>query len=68
MQFQITKIEFDCSLDDDDWTPKDELETAERLSHVYMGQFWEADNEEDLVEKITTASGWCINSIDYRKS
>ena len=28
--------------------------------------FWEADDEEDLVEEITCATGWCIKSIDYR--
>ena len=27
---------------------------------------WEADDEDDLIEEITTASGWCIKSIDYR--
>ena len=26
---------------------------------------WEADNEDDLIEEITTSSGWCIKSIDY---
>ena len=26
---------------------------------------WEADDEEDLVEEITAATGFCINSIDY---
>ena len=26
---------------------------------------WEADDEDDLIEEITTASGWCIKSIDY---
>jgi len=66
MQFQITEIEFDCSLDDDDWTEKDQLETEEFLSSRYIGQVWEADNEEDLIEEISCASGWCIKSIDYR--
>ena len=23
------------------------------------------DNEDDLIEEITAASGWCIKSIDY---
>jgi hypothetical protein len=27
---------------------------------------WIADDEEDLVEEITNATGWCIKSIDYR--
>jgi hypothetical protein len=31
-----------------------------------VGQIWEADDEEDLVEEITTAIGWCIKSLDYR--
>jgi len=31
----------------------------------YIGTFWEADDGDDLVEEITSASGWCIKSIDY---
>lgn len=31
-----------------------------------IGQIWEADDEDDLIEEITSATGWCINSIDYR--
>ena len=26
---------------------------------------WEADDEDDLIEEVTTACGWCIKSIDY---
>ena len=66
MQFQITEIEFDCSLDDDDWTEKDQLETEEMLPQSYIGTIWDADNEEDLIEEISCASGWCIKSIDFR--
>ena len=66
MQFQITDIEFDCSLDDDDWTEKDQYETEHNLPKSYIGTIWDADNEEDLIEEISCASGWCIKSIDYR--
>ena len=66
MMFQITDIEFDCSLDDADWSTSDQVTTEERLNQVYVGQFWEADDEEDLIDEISTASGWCIKSIDYR--
>ena len=66
MQFQITDISFDCSLDDLDWTLKDQLETEEMLPHSYIGSVWEADSEDDLIEEISCASGWCINSIDFR--
>ena len=66
MQFQVTDIEFDCSLDDEDWTEQDQLETEEFLPSRYIGQIWEADDEDDLIEEISCASGWCIKSIDYR--
>ena len=66
MQFQITHIEFDCSLDADDWTEQDQLETEENLPQAYIGTIWDADNEEDLIEEISCGSGWCIKSIDFR--
>ena len=66
MKVQITEIDFDCSLDDADWSESDQVTTEERLNQVYVGQFWEADDEEDLIDEISTASGWCIKSIDYR--
>jgi len=67
MQFQITKIEFDCSLDcEDDWSLSDQICTEEKLNQEYVGQIWEADDEEDLIEEISCATGWCILEIDYR--
>ena len=65
MQLQITDISFDCSLDDSDWTEKDRIETEESLPHSYIGSVWEVVNEDDLIEEISCASGWCINSIDF---
>ena len=58
MQFQITDIEFDF----DDIDEKEQDEIYEEV----LGQIWEASDEEDLVEEITTATGWCIKSLDYR--
>jgi hypothetical protein len=60
MQFQITNIEFD--FDDEELSS---FEKDEIISQ-YVGDVWEADDEDDLVEEITAASGWCILSIDYR--
>ena len=59
MQFQVTAIEFDFDYD---------IHTDEynRLMNETIGQIWEADDEDDLVEEITCATGWCIKSIDYR--
>ena len=59
MPYKITDIEFD--FDDD----IDEKEQDEIYEEVY-GQIWEAADDEDLVEEITCAYGWCIKSIDYR--
>jgi hypothetical protein len=61
MQFQVTEIEFDF---DDALHPMSDVEIQE-VYDDYVGQIWEADDEDDLIEEITCASGWCIKSIDY---
>ena len=61
MQFQITQIKFD--LDDVDLISNPNLQ--EQLQEEYVGQIWESEDEEDLVEEITCASGWYIETIDY---
>ena len=66
MQFQITNIKFDCSLDSDDGVRWNQRRTEEKLREEYITTIWEADDGDDLVEEITAASGWCIKSIDYR--
>ena len=42
----------------------DILEEEIELRDLALG-VWEADDEDDLIEEITAASGWCIKSIDY---
>ena len=69
MQFQITSIQFDFSDDIGDGDTMDDFLTDEYkqdLYEDYIGTFWEADDEDDLIEEVTTAAGWCIQSIDYR--
>ena len=60
MQFQVTKIEFDFA-GDNLFTENDRLDLIEET----IGSIWEVDDEDDLIEEITSATGWCINSIDY---
>jgi len=36
------------------------------LAEEYVGTVWEAEDGDDLVDEVSTASGWCILSIDYR--
>lgn len=64
MQFQVTEIEFDFTDDLDDEAL--DVESQDEIYDEVLGQIWEADDEEDLVEEITCAYDWCIKSIDYR--
>jgi len=61
MQFQVTAIEFDF----DDEIAQFPIENQQDLISETIGQIWDADDEDDLVEEITCATGWCIRSIDY---
>ena len=63
MKYNVTDIEFDLndSLSEEYSISFDE-EIALRDSALGV---WEADNEDDLIEEITAAAGWCIKSIDY---
>jgi len=59
MQFQVTDIEFD--FDGEDLIKQDMIDIIENS----LGA-WEADDEDDLIAEVSTASGgWCIKSIDY---
>jgi hypothetical protein len=62
MIFQVTAIEFDFE-DSEGILPE---EFQKPIIEDTIGQIWEVDDEEDLVEEITCATGWCIKSIDYR--
>jgi len=42
-----------------------EIETQDEIYDETISQIWEVDDEEDLIEEITCATGWCIKSIDY---
>jgi len=64
MQFQVTQIEFDFSDAYSGYLFNDEQ--REELIDETLSTIWEAVDEDDLIEEITSASGWCIKSIDYR--
>ncbi len=65
MKYNVTEVEFDF----DDWhernwdnklTFDEEIEVRDLALGV-----WEADDEDDLIEEVTAAAGWCVKSIDY---
>ena len=62
MQFQITQIEFDFD-DAQEYIPE---EDKQEVYNDVIGAVWEACDEDDLVEEITCATGFCVKSIDYR--
>ena len=63
MKFNVREVEFDF---DDDYAEESKLTFDEEIAvrDLALG-VWEADDEDDLIEEVTTASGWCIKSIDY---
>ena len=65
MQFQITQIEFDFG-DDYEEAWKDEPIPQQEIIDDHIGMIVEADDEDDIIEEITSTTGWCIKSIDYR--
>ena len=62
MKFNVTEIKFD--FDEGDIDDPITLEEQVQITHDNLG-VWDADDEDDLIEEVTTASGWCIKSIDY---
>ena len=63
MKFNVREVEFDF---DDDYANGFKLTFEEEITlHDLALGIWEADDEDDLIEEITSASGWCIKSIDY---
>ena len=60
MQFQVTQIDFD-------FTDSFDVENYDQdVIDEVLATIWEASDEEDLVDEITSATGYCVNSIDYR--
>ena len=66
MKFLVKSCLFDLQ-DDYDLSKDDRLNLDElqiELESNTVG-VWEADDDDDLIDEITTGTGWCIKSIDY---
>ena len=60
MKFKVIDVEFDFT------DSQGELEKWEQDQIVKNNiGVWEVDDEDDLIEEITSSTGWCIKSIDY---
>ena len=64
MKFLVTDIEFDFDDGNDgesySLTYDEQIEIRDQNLGV-----WEADNEDDMIDEITAASGWLIKNIYY---
>ena len=63
MMYKVTQITFDFTDDLDDEAL--DVESQDEIYDDVMSQQWVADDEDDLIEEITSYTGWCIKSIDY---
>ena len=60
MKYLVNAIEFDFA---DSIGVLDTWE-QEQIVKNNLG-VWEADDDDDLIDEITTGTGWCIKSIDF---
>ena len=63
MTYLVTDIEFDFN----DILSEEYQLTLDEQSQIIQDSIgcWEAEDEDDLIEEITTATGWCIKNINY---
>ena len=61
MHYRITQINIDFEDDNFELSPTEQQDVINDV----MSTTWEASDGDDLVEEITSASGWCIKSIEY---
>ena len=65
MKYNVTEVEFDFDeWYERNWDNKLTFDEEIEIRDLALG-VWEADDEDDLIEEVTAASGWCIKSIDY---
>jgi len=61
MNYRITQIDIDFEDDNFELSPTEQQDIIEDV----MSTTWKASDDDDLVEEITSVTGFCVNSIDY---
>ena len=65
MKCKVTSITFDLDPGDDS-IPQEHIDQVQQeLQQDYIGQVYDVEYEDDLVDVISDDSGWCIKSIHY---
>ena len=62
MKFEITYVEFDFD-GDDEISDDEKIDITDEITNT----IWDVIDEDDLVEEITNATGWCVSSINYEE-
>ena len=60
IKFLVTDIEFDFEDSLGELSYDEQIDIRDQHLGV-----WEADNDDDMIDEITAASGWCIKNIYY---
>jgi len=63
MKYLVTDIEFDFNTDMPDYYSVS-FDDQESIINDNLG-VWDAEDEDDLIEEVTSNAGWCIKSINY---
>ena len=63
MKYLVTDIEFDFNTDMPDYYSVS-FDDQKSIINDNLG-VWDAEDEDDLIEEVTSNAGWCIKSIDY---
>ena len=65
MKYNVTEVEFDFDeWYERNWDNKLTFDEEIAVRDLALG-VWEAEDEDDLLEEITSACGFCIRSIDW---
>ena len=73
MNYNVTDIVFDFDDDEANTVCNSDLETffiasesvRKEVVEDHLGVWEDIEDEDELIEEITAAAGWCIKSIDY---
>ena len=60
IKYLVTDIEFDFEDSFGELSYDEQMEIRDQHLGV-----WEADDDDDMIDEITAASGWCIKNIYY---
>ena len=63
MKYLVTDIEFDFNTDMPDYYSVS-FDDQTSIINDNLG-VWDAEDEDDLIEEVTSNAGWCIKSINY---